>query len=116
MSFEAPFDDLSISAPVRAVVLIVLEEAIEHVHVPEVAERFGRCAELDVIVRRRRRGCQQTILNLAHESGNFGAARAVKGFENRGFIAGNAAEIRWTELVQQFIISDNDTKSNAAVA
>src|SRR6266404_5220382 len=57
MALEAPLHDLTSNAPGRTVVLIVLEEAIEHIHVAEIAEGLGRGTKFYVIVRRS--GCRR---------------------------------------------------------
>ena len=70
MPLEAPLRSLAVHATSRAVVLVVLEEAIEHVHVAHKANSLGRSAELNEIVWRCRCRAKQSIRNLAHEFSN----------------------------------------------
>ena len=109
MAFQTPLDDLATHATGRAIVQIVLEETIKHVHVAEIAKRFAGRAEFDKVVRRSGRRCQQPILHLAHELRDFDLARAIERFEDGRLVPDEADKIIRVKQVQPLVIGDVNT-------
>ncbi|NBN88309.1 MAG: hypothetical protein EBV32_04385 [Proteobacteria bacterium] len=82
MALEAPFRRLSIQTAGCAVVLVVLEELSQHVHVAHVTEGLTTGAQFDVIIRSRRSSSKQPVGHLAHKDRDLLPAGAVKALKN----------------------------------
>ena len=86
MSLEPPLRGFPVHAPSRAVVLVVLEKPVEHVHVPHIAKGFGAGAEFGVVVGRGGRGSQKAVGHFEHERRDVPTDRPVEAFEDRAVV------------------------------
>ncbi len=117
MSLEPPtVRGAHIAAPGAAVVQVVAEEPVQHVHVAQVAQGLGGRSELDVVVRGGGCGAKQPIGKLAIELRDLRAARSVEVLQDARFVVRGSHEVIGAEQVQTLVVDDVDAAAHLPVA
>src|SRR5439155_21923818 len=61
---------------------VILKEAIEHIHITEISQRFARGSQFDVIVRRGSRRTEQPVTHLTHEVSDELSPYPIEGLDS----------------------------------
>ncbi|MDR0703198.1 MAG: hypothetical protein LBF61_12525 [Azoarcus sp.] len=104
------------TAPRGAVVEVVLEEPVQHIHVSEVAERLAGCAEFDVVVWRGGRRAEQPEGKPPVKLRDLLAAAAVEILKDGRFVVRRSREVGGVEQMQALVVGDGDAAMHAPVA
>jgi hypothetical protein len=109
VAFKSPLPSLAEHSSGRAIGLVVLEKAIEHIRVAEFAKRLTARAEFDIVVGRRGGGTQKPVGHFSQEFRYDRPTLSVEGFNRARLIANSPSEIVPIEVMQSLIVRDGDT-------
>src|SRR5438128_4914780 len=110
MPFEAPMRtapfsrrrEASISPLCITRTRVILKEAIEHIHIAKITQRFARGSQFDVIVRCCRRRTEQSVTHLPHEISDNLSPYPIEGLNSARFVTDRSAQLGRLEMVQPF--------------